>query len=231
MHDPMTVAFEIKRPWADPPAGKVKYRYRPALVTIWHVDPERDGTDDSCGWSFPKPPRALIEDIAKDVRFLCRDTPGALMAQRAIEGSAAWWILWLQRASFHHKRRPLPPRLISRAMYGQSFPGNRDDLFRTEDTERAAWIIARAYFDLVRPWWRHPRWHLHHWKINVHAITDLKRFLFSRCAGCRRRFRWGYAPTTNSWDGPGPRWFRGEPDLWHSECHSIQAMPVSGETA
>lgn len=36
MHDPMTVAFEIPRPWP--------------LVTVWHVDPERDGTDDSCDW-------------------------------------------------------------------------------------------------------------------------------------------------------------------------------------
>lgn len=49
MHDPMTVAFEIKSPLKKKseffPRG-----YRNTLVTIWHVDPEKDGTDDSCGW-------------------------------------------------------------------------------------------------------------------------------------------------------------------------------------
>lgn len=46
MHDPKTVAHEIylgkKR--------KKNGRYRSPLLTIWHVDPEKDGTDDSCGW-------------------------------------------------------------------------------------------------------------------------------------------------------------------------------------
>jgi hypothetical protein len=49
MYDPMTVAWEIKSPWKREhkffPKG-----YRNTLVTIWHVDPEKDGTDDSCGW-------------------------------------------------------------------------------------------------------------------------------------------------------------------------------------
>ena len=45
MHDPETVAFDIKYPW------KSRDReYRGSFVTIWHVDPEKDGTDDSCGW-------------------------------------------------------------------------------------------------------------------------------------------------------------------------------------
>jgi hypothetical protein len=48
MHDPMTVAFEIKRPWPEPMRNG--RRYWPPLVTIWHVDPERRGDDDSCDW-------------------------------------------------------------------------------------------------------------------------------------------------------------------------------------
>lgn len=56
MHDPMIVAFEIKRPW---PKRNMQSRvwkrrfwfdgYLPALVTVWHVDPEVGGDDDSCG--------------------------------------------------------------------------------------------------------------------------------------------------------------------------------------
>lgn len=33
MYDPMTVAFDV-----------------PRLFTVWHVDPCKDGSDDSCGW-------------------------------------------------------------------------------------------------------------------------------------------------------------------------------------
>lgn len=56
MHDPMTVAFEIRQPWGGktyPMKDGSTWHYRPALITIWHVDPERDGSDDSCGWFRP----------------------------------------------------------------------------------------------------------------------------------------------------------------------------------
>jgi len=46
MHDPMTVAFEIY-------LGKKQRKngnYKLPIITIWHNDPEKDGTDDSCGW-------------------------------------------------------------------------------------------------------------------------------------------------------------------------------------
>ena len=54
MHDPMTVAFEVKYPWRDKSSGTTKLfpkGYRRTFITVWHVDPETDGSDDSCGWS------------------------------------------------------------------------------------------------------------------------------------------------------------------------------------
>jgi hypothetical protein len=70
MHDPMTVAFEIKWPF---PAKKTWgngaiYRDYKTLVTIWHVDPESDGTDDSCGWPSPRltdRERKIIDDLVE----------------------------------------------------------------------------------------------------------------------------------------------------------------------
>lgn len=53
MHDPMTVAFEIRYPWrkygADAPNDFLR-EYRAPFITIWHVDPEKRGDDDSCDW-------------------------------------------------------------------------------------------------------------------------------------------------------------------------------------
>src|SRR5687767_14141855 len=52
MHDPMTVAFEIKYPWRKYPKGDKYFPdgYREPFITVWHVDPEKRGSDDSCDW-------------------------------------------------------------------------------------------------------------------------------------------------------------------------------------
>jgi len=65
MHDPKTVSFEIY-------LGSKKKKngdYRNAFITIWHNDPEKDGTDDSCGWCFPKITKEeneYLDKVAKD---------------------------------------------------------------------------------------------------------------------------------------------------------------------
>lgn len=99
MHDPSTVAHQIKYPWFEYKPWPKKFRrdpnpwrlkrgweempdelkatrskswpegYRNDFITIWHEDPERDGSDDSCGYSYVK------------------ITP----QQREVLRNAAWW--------------------------------------------------------------------------------------------------------------------------------------------
>src|SRR5579864_2137170 len=72
MHDPMVQAFQISYPWKK--YGKkgrddFERNYHEAFITIWHVDPETDGSDDSCGYSRPrlsKDQRDRIASIAGD---------------------------------------------------------------------------------------------------------------------------------------------------------------------
>lgn len=55
MHDPLTQAFVIPYGWrAEQFKSGKKWRYWKPLITIWHKDPERGGSDDSCGWSRPR---------------------------------------------------------------------------------------------------------------------------------------------------------------------------------
>lgn len=68
MHDPQTVAFEIRSPIRRKPDRFFPKGYRPPLVTIWHVDPERDGSDDSCGWFIRG--RHLAEKDRELARYL-----------------------------------------------------------------------------------------------------------------------------------------------------------------
>lgn len=49
MHDPMVVAFEIRRPWPEQRrlmgSGR---RYFPAIVTVWHVEPNDHDSGEVC---------------------------------------------------------------------------------------------------------------------------------------------------------------------------------------
>jgi hypothetical protein len=229
MHDPNTVAFEIRYPWLKyGKAGKNDFErtYRESFITIWHVDPEVRGDDDSEGWSFPKVPTEAkwVKELVHDFEFLMREDKTELARQARIEGWASWFVLWLHRASFRHRDKPLSARHVNRALYSQSFPGNRDHHI-PEEAERAAYMIARVYLQVIRPRYRHPRWHVWHWRLQIHPLQTFKRWAFSRCAGCKKRFTWGYSPVSGSWYGKGPRWFRREPHVYHSDCMS-SAKPI-----
>lgn len=65
MHDPMSVAHKIKWPW------KNKFGNKTPIITIWHVDPEKDGTDDSCGSFIRKRhlPKELFDKVKRDFEF------------------------------------------------------------------------------------------------------------------------------------------------------------------
>lgn len=64
MHDPKTVAHEIY-------LGKKQKKnghYRNAFITIWHNDPQKDGTDDSCGWFIRERhfDKSIVDKVAKE---------------------------------------------------------------------------------------------------------------------------------------------------------------------
>lgn len=76
MHDPMTVAFEIRNPFVR------RGEYREPLATIWHVDPERDGSDDSCDWfnrgaheDKAEPKRLAVYEALWDMETLLDNRP------------------------------------------------------------------------------------------------------------------------------------------------------------
>lgn len=64
------------------------------------------------------------------------------------------------------------------------------------------------------------KWHVHHWRLQVHALQELRARLFDRCAECGRR---GRPNVSHQWDGPGVGWrkWRSAPGLFHHECSSL----------
>lgn len=239
MHDPMTLAFTVPYPWVHSrqPDGRA---YRAPFITVWHRDPERGGSDDSCGWSFPRLTKEQRRRLC-DWAFDEGRNPYFLR-----EPSKAWTGSRTEAETLYRALVLLTARCLGlRMTFGEAslYAAQRVHNGGVEDASGAlCWLpgyhcngedspekrrehlagimggIARDLLRMRRPWWRHPRWHVHHWRLQVHPLQQFKRWAFSRCAGCGRRFPWGYAPTTTQWDGEGPRWFRGERHTYHGEC-------------
>lgn len=242
MHDPQTVAFEIRRPWAKKPQTG-KFKYYPSIITIWHVDPETDGSDDSCGWHY----KLTQKDIAWCEKTAVREHKITFGYEDLALGHASSleivWAVWcLVRHGLLKKHKgyiyaPLPHREMQEIMALVANPA--DNISRiaqqaktsVESFQRLLMCVARNQSRYFRPWYRHPRWHIHHWRIQIHFNQDLKRWLFSRCKGCGKRFTWGYAPVSTQWHGDGPQWFKGERTVYHhgcAPCGKMREEPAHG---
>lgn len=58
----------------------------------------------------------------------------------------------------------------------------REERIRTTASCIYGWILRET-----RPWYRHPRWHIHHWKIDWHFGHRLLRWWKRRCKRCGGR--------------------------------------------
>lgn len=274
MYDPQTQAFEIKSPFISGRSKQWPTGYRKSLVTIWHVDPEKDGTDDSCGWFMRSRHgnKAVLERIIKrfeedwdrvwkdddkndddasgNVYFrglFCPNGDPHMSTQGIVLNlffmAACEHFNQDGRHNWVKPRKWMQKNLFDILMFGENptdslfdsitrtFRDNtaqtkhqRDERIRNLAEIVYGWILRRE-----RPWYRHPRWHIHHWEFQIHFTQTLKRWLFSRCCKCGKGFSWGYITTTDSWHGKGPRWFKGEPNVYHSDCNR-PASPCVEET-
>lgn len=189
MHDPMSVAFEINYPWKT----KGTHPYHAPFITIWHNDPCKDGTDNSCDWWGVK---RKLNAQEKQLYHAIDDLLHTL------------------------GNRPYYP---DTRLYGTNPHGIEPDADRG--------VIGRVNSAMYE-WKRkrgfriHPRWHIWHWSFQIHPLQTFKRWAFSRCSKCKKGFAWGYSPSSNSWVGTGPLWFRSERDVFHNDCTRPTAYNV-----
>lgn len=67
------------------------------------------------------------------------------------------------------------------------------------------------------------RFHVHHWRLQVHPLQHWRRRLLTRCAWCHGRDRKGDPVcVSHAWDGPRGHWWQGERGLFHSDCLSVK---------
>lgn len=183
MHDPLSVAFEIKSLIKD------QKGYRKPLITIWHKDPETDHTDDSCGLFIRArhTDQKVLNQIRKEFDFNFEhnywfdkegiqkfSTTGILVQMYT---KAAW-------IHFKHDRRKLN-RFMRKYIYDIiCFAENDIDCGGDSITnkyncknhaERFGGLASMVYTDILRKerkWWNHPKWHIHHWKIQFNFMGN-----------------------------------------------------------
>jgi len=232
MYDPMTVAHEIRYPW------KNKHGYRSSIFTIWHVDPEKNtlGTrrDDSCGWSSPPYTQEEKDKIVK----LAKDQYSSLFSKTVAyaEGKSYAYvcynqdcygaIYWTWRALKAHGKKgwqygkPLSPKELDEIYKLATNPvDNFQWHFRDEMTyqkfEDFFLLIWKCFRRFNRPWYKHPRWHIHHWRIQFRPWQTFKRRWLEKCSICGKRGFTGSA--YSDWNGT---------KIWCDKCNEATMKSV-----
>lgn len=213
MHDSKTVAFEIpnpfarRYPWANDWGGWwFRWAHRPALIVIWHNDPESDGSDDSCGWRGPRRkdwPQRFAKWPAKELswyatghgvrwfdhpdfpRCMLLDSDDGTKENFVFHGVSQGDALALTIAAFRIiawqcDRKELSPKLLAKAIeLGTTLDAGRrfDPTSNREERLSALTYLVSDYLRATRPWWRHPRWHVWHWSIQVPPLQRLMRWI------------------------------------------------------
>lgn len=261
MHSPETLAFELKLPFGGTKTtfkdGTVS-RHRPVLLTIWHVDPCTDGSDDSCGW-FKRARHGdlgAVKRISKRMEFdwdrtFTSDESGKTYQCGYFNSATGMPVMPVHAIAlnlffeaayefFEHDRnkawkyisKNLAKILLFAANttdslydgftmkfggdgYTKATPEKRKRLREERIRSTASCIYAYILRDNQK-WWQHPRWHVHHWQIQIPLWQRFNRWAFTRCCRCGGRFHWGESPCTDQWHNEGPRFLRGEKNVYHS---------------
>lgn len=226
MYDPMSVAHEIY-------LGSKRKRngnYKTPLITIWHVDPEKNSLgcrgDDSCGWFSPpytEEEKKAIEKLAKEqysqifarqvaqdeeksYAYICynQDAYGAVYwSWRALKaaGKKGWQYGKILNAKELNEIYCLATNPVDNV---QSTVRNIKNCEQFTTFFFTVWRVFRRF---NRPWYKHPRWHINHWKIQFIPFRNFKRRYWDKCSVCGKR---GFKNSPMSdWDGT---------KMWHQEC-------------
>lgn len=241
MHDPMTLAHEIKWPISfkrNRINGAKEYK---TIISIWHVDPETDGTDDSCGWFIRDRHinKELIEKVTKDFEFEFKHNYwfneagypkfSNIGTTLCMYNRAAWTIfIWLHGGSTGNKAHRKYKRFMRKHLFDfLSFAENPTDslynainmTYGVEKQEaRVKHFVSVIVADIMRklqPWYKHARWHIHHWKIQFHPWEQFRRRYWDKCCVCGKR---GFKGSAFG-DYGGTR-------IWHPECDQSHRKPA-----
>lgn len=238
MHDPRTVAFEIRYPWKKyGNRGQTEFErtYRSSFITIWHNDPESDGSDDSCGWF--KLARHGNPTVLKKIKGLFAFDWDASyggwftevgMPRLSVQGIVVNMFFKAAYAYFGDRRERamrfiksnLPEILLFAENNTDSLHDSITNRYGSEPRERRIEAHAAIIYGWVlraeRHWYQHPRWHIWHWSLQVHPWQQLRRRFWDKCCICGKRGFPKGESAMGDWGGSR---------LWHASCDQSNIKP------
>jgi hypothetical protein len=191
MHDPKTVAHEIRRPW---PRRSPRVAHGPTVR-----------------WSFGRHHAVPGSPVDQQAKATGRNPfpwwkPSSYSPFWVLAGRSYYW-----------------PELIT---IWHEEPGGHDSGTICKRHRRWQDDEGHWHYKGLHGW----KWHVWHWRLQVLPVQHFKRWAWSRCTRCGRKFRYGEAPTSHGWGGTGPRWFRGEKGVYHGDCSSLESYANSRES-
>lgn len=205
MHDPLTVAFEIRYPWrahsrAERKLNPLSATYRNPFLTIWHKDPEKDGSDNSCDWFGGKRlGKELRAKIFKEADFEYETEQFFFDREGRPQTSCLEMVLGIARVLLWRIwKKSLTPKMmvyllsLATSPTGSFQSEHRRGVTSKEDMRDLFRWIAGDILRFQRPWWRHPRWHLWHWRLQIHPLQSIGIWLFRKCYICGKGWPWSH---------------------------------------
>ena len=207
--------------------------YRESWFTIWHVDPELDGCDNSCGFGYVHLTRKQVEILrnaawheGQNPHFLCcpaKEWSGTITEAESLQRGLALLVCRVLRIKITFdqaaKYASEATHILDVGRFGSQFcflPGYHTNSGRDTPELRQDHFhsilcgAARTILTDRRPWYHHPRYHFWHWKIQWRFGQKVYRWLFSKCAVCGKRFsKWGDTNVIGNWEGD---------KIWHGDC-------------
>jgi hypothetical protein len=193
VHDPSTVAFDVKVPiprltsWGKPPAGHRRFtiqrrRYHPIEEHMQHYL-----NKPMSPWYRPSAYYVWVGSKQLKMRTFAtvwHEEPGGADSGEVCS---------------HWKRDKKTGNKIAEVLPE-----------RYEDGQR------KLSYYIDNSW----RWHVHHWRLQFPWLQHIRTYLFQKCAWCggpSRKKDW--VNCTYQWDGAGPKHFwESSPDLYHGDC-------------
>lgn len=182
--------------------------WRETLVTIWHKDPcKGPGGDDTCGW-FKRPHHGNQEHYAKIKKEFAFDWDNASKYDDGRPMFLGWFhpsgeplysngaiaLHFFHRAALIHfeGNNKKVWRFMRKYHYDiiafsenpiDSMINTIQNKYNEKRENRINSMAGMVYGCILRweqKWWQHPRWHIHHWRIQAPIFSAIKRWMVGK---------------------------------------------------